>query len=88
MLSDRGIGIPDDTLGPWPHPNRTRHARIIAWATEYAIGDQVAWCEMLGDRSTVIIDKKGKEQLRLAGTLAAYRAVHGNRNGKRRRNSR
>lgn len=85
MLADRGVGIPDNALGPYPTPQR--HARLVAWAAEHGLDDRVAWCAILTEQTTVET-VKGKEVVHLAGTLAAYRAVHGNRKGKTKRRRR
>jgi hypothetical protein len=85
MLTDRGVGIADDALGP--HPSPPRYARTVAWATEHGLGDQVAWCSILTEQTTVEIVNR-KEVIHLAGTLAAYRAVYGNRRGKAKRRPR
>lgn len=77
--------LPDDAVSPWPHPQRAAHARVVAWTVEQALGDRVAWCSILGDVTVPYVDDKGKRRWRLAPTLAAFRAVHGNRKGKRRR---
>jgi hypothetical protein len=82
MLTDRGVGIADDALGPYPSP--PRYARTVAWATEHGLGDRIAWCSILIEQTTVEIVKR-KEVLHLAGTLAAYKAVYGNRKRKAKR---
>lgn len=70
MLSAGVIGIPDDALSPYVHPEWDRQARIVALvAVCEALGDEVAWHLVVGE----------------AGALAAYKAVYGNRKGKARR---
>jgi hypothetical protein len=82
MLSDRGVAIADDALGPYPSP--PLYARTVAWATEHGLGDRVAWYALCGDVTTVEI-VKGKEVIHLATALACHRLVHGNRKRKAKR---
>jgi hypothetical protein len=81
MLTDGIVGIADDALGPYPHPQRVHYSRLVAWAVEYGLGDRVAWSSILNELTTVEIVKR-KKVVHLAGTLAAFKAVHGNRKGK------
>lgn len=85
MLSARGIGCPDDMLGRYPHPDRPRQARIVAWAVENGLGDRVAWEAICGDVTTVSLDARGRATIHLASVLEAYRVVYGNRRTSRRR---
>jgi hypothetical protein len=85
-LAPPGIGVPD-----WPPPFRYAIATLPEMlrralpAIEEGLGDEVAWCYSLGDRTRVEVDHRGREVIRLAPTLLAYRVCHGNRKGRRRR---
>jgi hypothetical protein len=62
-----GIGIADDPLSPYVHPDWSRQARIVAQAAVCeALGDRLAWHLIVGEE----------------GALAAHRSVYGNRKGK------
>lgn len=85
MLDVGTIGVPDDALSPFVHPDRVRHARLTAWAVENGLGDRVAWEAICSERTTVTTDARGRETIHLASVLEAYRVVYGNRRGRRRK---
>lgn len=86
ILSDRGIGIPDNPLSPYVLASWGRSARLVAeLACEQGLGDAVAWEAFCGDVTTWGLNEKGKPWLHLASGLAAFKAVHGNRKSRPRR---
>jgi len=85
MLRDGIVAIPDDALGPYPLADRPRQARIVAWAISEGLGDAVAWAEIVGDAATREVVEKGKTRIIVSGPLGTFRAVYGNRPGRRRR---
>lgn len=88
MVSAKGVGVPDDALSPYPHPDRARHARCAAWAIENGLGDMVAWESICTGRTTVTVDARGRETIHLASVLEAYRVVYGNRRSRPKRRGR
>lgn len=84
MLHPRGIGVADDALSPYAHPQRCAHSRVVA---EHVVelGDEVVWAMLLNERCFVTTSSKGKEVVELSTVLDAYKVVYGNRRTKSRR---